>query len=61
MRRRRLRKTLILAASGGCLWLSCPAGLGSFLAPIIQPILGQVLSEVAVSFTDQLLNQTNTP
>ena len=61
MRRNKLRKVMIWLAPGCLLWLSCPSGTGQFLAPIIQPVLGQVLSDVAAAFTDQLLGQIQNP
>lgn len=57
MRRKKLRKTLMWLAPGCMLWLSCPSGSAEYLAPIFQPIIGQVLSEVAATFTSQLLGQ----
>ena len=57
MRKRTLRRILLWAAPGCLLWLSCPSGTLQFLAPVIQPIIGQVLSDVAASLTDQLLNR----
>jgi hypothetical protein len=60
MRKRRIRRTLIWLAPGGLLWLSCPAGTLQFLAPIIQPIIGQVLSEFAAALTDDLLHDAST-
>jgi len=57
MRRRTLRKVIVWLAPGCMLWLSCPAGTGQFLAPIIQPILGQVLSDIATALTQTVVDQ----
>ena len=57
MRRTTLRKAVIWLAPGCMLWLSCPAGTGTFLAPIVQPIIGQVLSDFATALTQDLLEQ----
>jgi len=56
MRKRAFRRILMWAAPGGLLWLSCPSGTLQFLAPVIQPIIGQVLSDVAATLTDELLD-----
>lgn len=61
MRSKRWRKVLLMMTPGVCLWLSCPSGVGQFLAPIIQPVIGQVFSDIATEFTSQLLGQTTTP
>lgn len=61
MRRPSLRKALIWLAPGCLLGLSCPSGTGAFLAPIVQPVIGQVLSEVADALTDNLLESIQTP
>ena len=61
MRNRRLRNMLIWMAPGVCLWLSCPSGLGKFLVPIVQPVLGQAFADVTSALTDQLLDQINNP
>lgn len=55
MRPRRFRKWIFWAAPGCLLWLSCPTGTGQFLAPILQPVISQLLTEFASALTDELL------
>lgn len=61
MRRSSIRKAVCWLAPGCLLWLSCPSGTGPFLAPIIQPILGQVLSDIASAVTRNVLDQIESP
>ncbi len=55
MRRKRIKGTIQWLAPGCLLWLSCPSGTTEFLAPIVQPIVSGVLSQVTDVFTDRLL------
>ena len=57
MRRRKMRRLVLWLAPGGMLWLSCPGGTGQFLAPVIQPIVSQVLSDIAGAITQNILDQ----
>lgn len=57
MRRSSLRKVVFWLAPGCMLWLSCPSGTGPFLAPIIQPILGQALSDIVTAVTQNVVDQ----
>ncbi len=52
-KRRRILKMLSSVATGGVvLQVAClPAGTGKFLAPVVQPIIGQVLSDFTTAFT----------
>lgn len=52
---RRLRTALLVFASSGFLFLSCPSGTLEFLAPSIQPIVGDLLAQVADLLTEDLL------
>lgn len=49
-----------VSAGGAVLQLSCSEGLGKFFAPVVQPVLGQILSSFAsifVQLTTSLVNQ----
>jgi hypothetical protein len=61
MRRRRMRRLMLWLAPGTMLWLSCPAGTGQFLAPVVQPIVSQVLSDIAGAITQNILDQLERP
>lgn len=61
MRRRTVKKATLWLAPGCLLWLSCPSGTGQFLVPIVQPIIGQILSDVAFVLTDNIIGTLQTP
>ncbi len=61
MRKRNRRKAVLWLAPGCLLWLSCPSGTGQFLAPIVQPVLSQFLTDLAATLTDNLLGQSQAP
>lgn len=61
MRRNTLRRWAVWLAPGCMLWLSCPSGTGQFLAPVIQPILGQVFSDIATAISQNIVDQIEMP
>ncbi len=53
----RAKRIVLILASGGLLGLSCPAGTGKFLAPVVQPILADSFSQIANQITNSILGQ----
>ena len=46
---------LVLVLSQGAVMSSCQ-GIGKFLGPVVQPVIGQTLSTFANAFTNSILH-----